>query len=98
MNYAVQNGTAEAGTDFTATSGTLNFAAGQTSQTFTVPLVPADQFSGTRSAELVLSNPQGASLGYSSAVLNLTANPPAPSPPVTTPTSLPSRLPRTRLS
>jgi Tol biopolymer transport system component len=93
VNYAVESGTAKAGTDFTATSGTLNFAAGQTSQTFTVPLVPADQFTGTRSAELVLSNPQGASLGYSSAVLDLTANSPPPSPPVTTPTSPPVTTP-----
>jgi hypothetical protein len=35
VNYAVENGTATAGTDFTATSGTLNFAAAQSSQTFT---------------------------------------------------------------
>jgi roadblock/LC7 domain-containing protein len=93
VNYTVENGTAQAGTDFTATSGTLNFAAGQGSQTFTVPLIPADRFSGTRSAELVLSNPQGATLGYSSAELDLTANPPLPSPPVTTPTSPPVTTP-----
>ncbi len=45
-----------------------------------MPLIPADHFNGTRSAELVLSNPQGASLGYPSAVLDLTANPPTPMP------------------
>jgi hypothetical protein len=60
VNYAVESGTATAGTDFKATSGTLNFAAGQASQTFAVPLIAADRFNGTRSAELVLSNPQGA--------------------------------------
>ncbi len=80
VDYSVQNGTAQAGTDFTATSGTLNFAAGQTSQTFTVPLAVGDDFDGTRSAELVLSSPQGASLGYPTAVLDLTANPRANSP------------------
>jgi Tol biopolymer transport system component len=81
VDYSVEDGTAQSGTDFTATSGTLNFAAGQTSQTFTVPLVPGDDFAGTRSANLVLSNPQGASLGYPSAVLDLTSNPPPPSTP-----------------
>jgi hypothetical protein len=91
VNYAVENGTATAGTDFAATSGTLNFAAGQASQTFTIPLISADRFSGTRSAELVLSNPHGASLGYPSATLNLTAQSPASTPvsPAPTPQSTP---------
>jgi Tol biopolymer transport system component len=93
VNYAVENGTATAGTDFITTSGTLQFAAGQASQTFTVPLIAADEFSGTRSAELVLSDPQGASLGYASATLNLTANTPAPAPAVVTPTSPPRLTP-----
>jgi len=34
-------GTAASGTDYTATSGTLNFVDGQTEQTFTVPLLVA---------------------------------------------------------
>ena len=33
VNYATANGTAVAGSDYTATSGTLTFAAGVTSQT-----------------------------------------------------------------
>jgi Calx-beta domain/WD40-like Beta Propeller Repeat len=93
VNYSVQSGTAQAGTDFTATSGTLNFAAGQTAQTFTVPLAAGDDFNGTRSAELVLSNPQGASLGYPSAVLDLTANPPPVVTPVVTPITTPITTP-----
>jgi len=85
VDYAVQNGSAQAGTDFTATSGTLNFAAGQTAKTFTLPLAAGDHFAGTRSADLVLSNPQGATLGYPSAVLNLTSTPAPPSPTPVTP-------------
>ena len=73
VNYTVQNGSAVAGTDFKATSGTLSFPAGATSETFTVPLISSDHFSGTKTAELVLSNPQGASLGYPTAMLDLTA-------------------------
>ena len=87
VDYAVQPGTAQAGTDFTATSGTLNFAAGQTSHTFTVSLVASDHFAGTRSATLVLSNPQGATLAYPSATLDLTSNLPVPTVPPLIPTS-----------
>jgi hypothetical protein len=83
VNYAIQNGTAIAGTDFKAASGTVSFAAGQTTTSFTVSLMPSDLFNGTRSATLVLSNPQGASPGYPSATLDLTANPPTPISPVT---------------
>ncbi|HYE17452.1 MAG TPA: Calx-beta domain-containing protein [Tepidisphaeraceae bacterium] len=39
IGYATQNGTALAGVDYTAVSGTLSFAAGQTSKTVTVPLL-----------------------------------------------------------
>ncbi|SOD74837.1 Calx-beta domain-containing protein [Jatrophihabitans sp. GAS493] len=38
VNYSTSNGSAVAGTDFTATSGTLTFAPGTTSQTVTVPI------------------------------------------------------------
>lgn len=39
VHYATADGTAIAGSDYTATSGVLNFASGQTSQTFTVPIL-----------------------------------------------------------
>jgi hypothetical protein len=39
VNYATANGTALAGSDFTATSGTLTFNPGQTSQTVSVVLL-----------------------------------------------------------
>lgn len=39
VTYATADGTAVAGTDYTATSGTLTFNAGQTSQTVSVPLL-----------------------------------------------------------
>ncbi len=88
VDYSVQNGSARAGTDFTATSGTLDFAAGQTSRTFSIPLKSGDHFAGTLSANVVLSNPQGGTLGYPTTVLNLTSEP-APSSPTPTPTPTP---------
>jgi serralysin len=39
VNYATQNGTATAGSDYAAQSGTLTFAAGQTSRTLAVSVV-----------------------------------------------------------
>ena len=38
VDYATTDGTAKAGDDYTAASGTLSFAAGDTSKTFTVPI------------------------------------------------------------
>lgn len=38
VGYSTSNGTAQAGTDYSATSGTLNFAAGETSKTFLIPI------------------------------------------------------------
>ena len=39
VQYATANGSAIAGSDYTATSGTLNFAAGETEKTVSVPVV-----------------------------------------------------------
>ena len=38
IDYATSNGTATAGSDYTAASGTLTFSAGDTSKTFTVSI------------------------------------------------------------
>ena len=61
VNYATGNGTATAGSDYTATSGTLNFAIGQTNATFTVPIIndtavesaELDKFHGARRKWLI---------------------------------------------
>jgi hypothetical protein len=58
--YATANGTAAAGTDFTAANGTLSWADGDAkSKTFSVPISNATPFSGTKSFTVALSNPSG---------------------------------------
>jgi hypothetical protein len=64
VDYATSNGTAVAGTDYTATSGTLNFAAGETSKSFTVGINNKDSVdTGPRTVNLKLSHPTGANGG-----------------------------------
>ena len=57
-----QVGGAKAGEDYTATSGTLTFAAGQTSKTFTVPITDDDIYENYEAFFVDLSNPTGATL------------------------------------
>ena len=58
--YATAAGTALAGTDFTATSGTLNWAAGDAaSKTVSVPVSNARPFTGSKAFTLTLSAPGG---------------------------------------
>ena len=53
---------ARAGADYTATSGTLTFASGQTVQTVSVPILDDAIDEGTEYFLLRFSNPQGATL------------------------------------
>ncbi len=62
VDYATENGTATAGEDYTAASGTLVFAAGETEKTVSVPLLDDAHDEGKETFTLKLSNPQGAYL------------------------------------
>jgi hypothetical protein len=67
VDYATSNGTATAGSDYLATSGTLSFGLGQTSARFTVEVQGDAEAEGNESVVLTLSNPTGrASLGAQS--------------------------------
>jgi hypothetical protein len=57
VDYATSDGTAKAGTDYTAASGTLTFDKGVTSKTFTVPIIDNSVIDGARTVNLKLSHP-----------------------------------------
>ncbi|MEM8963154.1 MAG: CARDB domain-containing protein, partial [Acidobacteriota bacterium] len=57
VDYVVESSTATEGLDFTATSGTLDFAIGVTSQSFTVPVLADLVDEPLEDARIVLSNP-----------------------------------------
>jgi hypothetical protein len=73
VNFATQDGTGTGGVNFVATTGTLVFAVGVFTNTFTVPLLPNDIAQSTQTVNLVLSGPTApASLGsLSNAVLRI---------------------------
>ncbi len=59
VDYATQDGTATAGSDYSPVSGTLTFNPGETSQTVQVPLLDDVDEEPDEDFSLVLSNPQG---------------------------------------
>jgi hypothetical protein len=59
VNYAATASSASAA-DFTATSGTLNFASGDVSKTFTVAIANDQLLEGNETINLALTNPTGA--------------------------------------
>lgn len=59
VSYATSNGTATAGQDYTAVSGTLNFAANETIKSFTIPIADDAQFEQGETINVTLSNPGG---------------------------------------
>jgi sugar lactone lactonase YvrE len=60
--FATENGTAIAGSDYTAVSGTLTFAPGETSKNINIPLVNDNVYEGSKTFTLTLSNPGGGAL------------------------------------
>jgi hypothetical protein len=73
VDYAMSNGTARAGLDYTAKAGTLTFGAGETSQSFSIPIIYDNLKEPNETVILTLSNPGGgAALGSpSTAVLKI---------------------------
>jgi surface-anchored protein len=76
IDYATSDGTALAGEDYTATSGTLSFANGETSKTITIPILDDAFVENNETINLTLSNPTGgAELGMqSTSVLTIEDN------------------------
>src|SRR6185369_547072 len=64
VNYSTADGTAVAGTDYTATSGTLNWADGDTApKMISVPLLNYAAVGASKSLTVTLANPQYGDLG-----------------------------------
>ncbi|MEJ7862326.1 MAG: Calx-beta domain-containing protein, partial [Pyrinomonadaceae bacterium] len=76
ISYATSNGTATAGSDYTAVSGTFDFAADDRSKTFSIPILEDNVYEGNETVTLTLSNPtNGATLGTpSTATLTILDN------------------------
>jgi Calx-beta domain len=72
VSYGTHDGTALAGTDYGATTGTVTFAPGQTVQTITVPVInddgPNDVFAGLLNYTVVLTNPSNATIAKGTGV------------------------------
>jgi hypothetical protein len=66
VSYTTSDGNATAGVNYTAASGTLNFAAGQTTQTFAVPIRLAMGYKPNVYFNVILSSPVNALLGSDS--------------------------------
>ena len=80
VDYATVNGTATAGSDYTAGSGTLSFAANQTSQTVTVATIQDTAVEPNETFSLHLSQPAGATIAVADAtgtILNDDVPPPS---------------------
>ena len=94
VGYTTSNGTATAGSDYIATSGTLTFAPGETSRTVAI-IVNSDATAEAKETFTVtLSNPSGATLTDASGTGSITDPATIPTPPVTpvtpvTPVALP---------
>ena len=81
VQYATSNGTATAETDYVSTSGTLTFAAGETSKTVNVVVNGDATAEQNENFTLTLSNPSGATIGAGTATGTITDDdtpPPAP--------------------
>ena len=63
VRFATANGSAKAPDDYTAKSGRLRFADGQTTKTFSVPIVNDSKHEPDEVFSVRLSNPSGAALG-----------------------------------
>jgi chitinase len=78
LNYATSNGSAAAGSDFQATSGSLTFAVGETSKTITVLVTNDTLFEQVEGFLVNLSNVSGATIARGTGVGTVIDNDPQP--------------------
>src|SRR5262249_49931708 len=68
VSYATADGSAAAGTNYPAASGTVLFAPGETSKTILVPTLDDGTADPTRAFTVSLSSPVNATLGHSQGI------------------------------
>ena len=67
VKYATANGTATAGADYVATSGTLTFAPGETAKSVTVGVIGDTTVESNEKFTVKLSSPSGATISRTTA-------------------------------
>lgn len=72
VGYSTANGTADAGTDYTARTGTLTFAPGVTTQSIAVKIAGDTAAEANETFTVTLSNPSGANLSRAVAIGTIT--------------------------
>ena len=78
VDWATADGTAAAGTDYTAGNGSLTFGAGEVSKTVSVPVTGDNVDEPNETFTVTLSNPSGASLGRAEGTGTITDDDDAP--------------------
>ena len=63
VNFATADGSATAGTDYSAQSGTLTFNDGEVSKNLTIPIQEDGIAEGDENFRIILTNPTGLGLG-----------------------------------
>jgi predicted outer membrane repeat protein len=90
VDYATANGTATAGSDYVATSGTLTFAPGVTSQTITVDVIGDTTVESNETFVVNLSNASGAGIAKAQATGTILDDDATVPPPPAAPTPIPT--------
>ncbi|PZR10294.1 MAG: hypothetical protein DI532_18405 [Azospirillum brasilense] len=67
VHYATADGTATSGSDYTVASGTLTFAAGETSKTVSIAILGDTAVEANEAFTLTLSQPGGATIAHGTA-------------------------------
>jgi len=78
-SFATKDGSALAGSDYTATSGTVSFAPGTTTRTISVPIIGDTTLEPTETFFVLLSNPVNATIADGSAIGTIVNDEPEPS-------------------
>jgi len=78
VDYTTSDGTATAGSDYTATSGTLTISAGDSSGTVPVTITDESIYEGNETVTLTLSSASNASISDSTGTLTITEDESAP--------------------